>query len=181
MQWTVKQVRTLLEARPFAVQAIDLIDNRKKKELNYPFYRLKAPDWVNVLAITEGQKAVLVKQQRVGTMTDTLEIPGGVIDEGEDPKVAAIRELEEETGYRAKRVEHVATINPNPAIMTNNVHMFVALDCAIPQDRKLFPDENESIDIITCDVKELIPKTLNQEINSALAALTIHMCRDYFS
>ena len=66
------------------------------------FLRLDCPDWVNVIAVTEAGLMVLVEQYRHGTDEMTMEIPGGAVDPGEAPAVAAARELEEETGYRAR-------------------------------------------------------------------------------
>src|SRR5258706_16415792 len=56
-------------------------------------------DWVSVVPVTRDGKFVLVRQYRIGIDAPTLEIPGGVIDEGQEPPGAALRELREETGY----------------------------------------------------------------------------------
>ena len=58
-----------------------------------------APDWVNVVAVTPEGKIVLVRQFRFGSNSLWLEVPGGVMEKGEDPITAGVRELSEETGY----------------------------------------------------------------------------------
>jgi hypothetical protein len=63
------------------------------------YYILEYPNWVNVVAITETDQIILVRQYRHGIEKSVLEIPGGVIDEGEDSLIAAKRELLEETVY----------------------------------------------------------------------------------
>jgi len=95
----------------------------------HPFYRIEADGWVNVVPITPDEQVVMVRQYRHGADAVTLEIPGGIIDPGEDPATAAGRELREETGYRAARLESLGCLNPNPALFANRVHMQVALEC----------------------------------------------------
>ena len=64
-----------------------------------PYYRINSPDGIIVLAMTEKDEIVLVRQFRPALGQDTLEFPAGGIDQGETPEQAAIRELHEETGY----------------------------------------------------------------------------------
>lgn len=100
----------------------------------YTFYVLKSPDWCNIIPVTADGKVVLIRQYRIGTDTFTLEIPGGVVDRGDghgDEAVgkAALRELEEETGYTLKsdgRCVSLGWSHPNPAMQGNRVHFFVA-------------------------------------------------------
>ena len=95
----------------------------------HPFYRIASPEWVNVVALTPGEDLVMIRQFRHGSREVTLEIPGGIVDPGESPEIAGGRELVEETGYRAGRIESLGSINPNPALFANRVHQMVALDC----------------------------------------------------
>jgi 8-oxo-dGTP pyrophosphatase MutT (NUDIX family) len=95
----------------------------------HPFYRIESPAWVNVVALTPDETLVMVRQFRQGSRLVTLEIPGGIVDPGETPAEAAARELLEETGYRAGRLESLGSINPNPALFGNRCHFELALDC----------------------------------------------------
>ena len=104
----------------------------------------------------------------------TLESPGGVIDPGEDPKRAALRELEEETGYTCDNIISLGVTNPNPAFINNKLYMFLALDCYQPENRVHFPDKNESIKICELpmgDLEDLIEKG---GIQNALSLLTAY-------
>jgi 8-oxo-dGTP pyrophosphatase MutT (NUDIX family) len=92
----------------------------------HPFFRIDSSDWVNVIPLTDGGDIVMIRQYRHGAREVTLEIPGGMIDAGETPADAAARELLEETGYRAERIEPLGSVNPNPALFGNRLHAFVA-------------------------------------------------------
>jgi len=89
-------------------------DGRDERE----FYVVEAPDWINVVPLTEDQRVVFVRQFRFGANALTLEIPGGMCDEGELPRVSALRELREETGYETADLVDLGWVHPNPAIQS---------------------------------------------------------------
>jgi len=128
---------TVLKTRPFNVEEVSFEVGDLRPE--HPYFRLNAPDWVNVLPVTADGKILLVRQPRVGSMTQVLETPGGVVETSErDPTLTAARELEEETGFVSQRFLPLGSVNPNPAIMTNRCHFFLALGCVSSANRKLF-------------------------------------------
>lgn len=112
------------------------------------FVALDAPDWAVVVPLLEdgGAKSlIMVRQYRHGSDTVCREFPGGVVEPGEDPALAAARELLEETGYRAGRIELAGSCWPNPAFMRNRFHVFVATGLARERAQSL--DEHELIDV----------------------------------
>ena len=101
---------------------------------------IHAPDWVVVMAVHEGN-FVLVRQWRHGEDRITLEFPGGVADEGEEPAQTALRELEEETGYRAGKLTCLGRVSANPALFKNHFSVFLAEDLVQTGQQHLDPDE----------------------------------------
>lgn len=87
---------------------------------------VEAPGWVNMVAVTDDDHVVMVRQWRFGVAAETLEIPGGMIDPGESPRDAAERELYEETGYRARHWSRIGVVQPNPALFNNLCTTFFA-------------------------------------------------------
>lgn len=85
-----------------------------------------SPDGVSVLAFTGDDELVLVAQYRVPLRAVSLELPSGVVDEGEDPVAAGLRELREETGYRAESGEALGVLVLNPSWQTTRVHVVLA-------------------------------------------------------
>ncbi len=135
------------------------------------YIRLAVADWVNVVPVTPDGEVVLVRQFRHGIGASTIEVPGGVVEAGEEPEVAAIRELEEETGFVASRLESLGWVWPNPAIQDNRVHLFVAWDA-----REVGPpalDEGEDIAVELVAMDHIPAMLLAGEIRHALVVVSL--------
>lgn len=118
------------------------------------FVVVRPPDWVNVLALTPDGWLVLVRQFRFGIDEFSLEIPGGVMEAGEDPVAAGLRELREETGFTGERVRLLGSVHPNPAIQSNRCHFVLVEDAA--RTAELEWDADEEIEITTLPVDEVL-------------------------
>jgi len=114
----------------------------------HDFLRLDCPDWVNVIAVTEDGRMVLVEQYRHGIDAMTLEIPGGAVDPGEVPAVAAARELEEETGYRSSELIEIGRVDPNPAFLSNRCWTYLAQGCRAEGEIHLDPSEEIEVSLV---------------------------------
>lgn len=91
-----------------------------------PWFTLGLSDWVVIAAVTDDGRFVLVRQHRQGINDLSIETAGGIIDPGEDPAEAALRELREETGFQAERAEPLGWVHPNAALQANRCHLFLA-------------------------------------------------------
>ncbi len=132
----------------------------------HDFYILESTDWVNVIPLTANKEVVLIRQYRHGIREATLEIPGGIVEPGDSPEEAARRELDEETGFREREMVPLSYVFPNPAILNNRCHTYLALD--VREAGEQSQDEKEDIEVVIRPLSE-VPALIRQgEIRHAL-------------
>ena len=143
LRWQRGEKRILSRTRILDLTSVPF--HHPRRDVGREFIIIDAPDWVNVIAHTADDRLVLVNQFRYGADAFSWEIPGGVIDPGEDPVSAGVRELLEETGYAGERARILASIHPNPAIMSNRCHLVLVENCRRVADTEWDPDEEMEI------------------------------------
>lgn len=139
--------------------------------LPHDIFVVEHADWCNVLAETEAGELVLVWQYRFGTDALSLEVPGGIIEPGEEPAVAARRELLEETGYEADTVELVSVVEPNPALQGNRCFTFLARGVR-PTGQTAF-DDLEDLETVLVPASEIATLLDDRVITHALAVVAL--------
>ncbi|MBL8920828.1 MAG: NUDIX hydrolase [Myxococcaceae bacterium] len=163
--WNLLRTRAERDFRIFVARTLDVTDPRTGTE--YVRTILNCPDWVNVVAVTTDQRVILVRQFRFGTWSNTLEIPGGIVDPHEtDPAMTARRELEEETGFVPGTLELLGVSRPNPAIQTNRLHSYLARDCRKVHDGH--PEGSEDLELVLAPKSELPGLVRSGQISHSL-------------
>jgi 8-oxo-dGTP pyrophosphatase MutT (NUDIX family) len=132
----------------------------------HPFYRIDSSDWVNIIPITAAGEIVMVRQYRHGLDGFTIETPGGLVDPGEEPALAAGRELLEETGYRAAEIVPLGGVNPNPALFGNLLHVFFGRDAVKVDEVRNESTEETHVELVP--QAELAALILGGQVNHAL-------------
>lgn len=167
--WPLVGEETILETPVFTVKKS--ICRSPKDGRDKGFFVLDCPEWVQVLAVTDDQEVILVRQFRQASREISLELPGGVVEKGQTPEEAGRRELREETGYEAANWRHLASFRPNPATHNNQAHLFLAEGARLTGPTEF--DENEDIELVKVPVNDLPTLVLNGTVNHAIMAAGI--------
>lgn len=134
-------------------------------------------NWANVVALTKNNEVVLVRQYRHGVKEFSLEFPGGIVDDEENPLEGARRELMEETGYSAGNIVEVGRIYPNPAIQHNTLFCYIATDAELTGSQHF--DETEEIEVHLVPLDELIEMTRQGGFRHALHVAVLFQALAY--
>ena len=137
---TVTQSSTVFKGKVFDVRVDELRDGERTYRQDVVVHRGSFA----IVAETSPGRVVLVRQYRHATGRDLWEIPAGKSEGGEGPEAGARRELEEETGFRAQRMERICSVYPSPGICDELLHIFYATGLQ-PGEQSL--DEDESIEV----------------------------------
>ena len=162
--WTLLASRDVSDHRIFRIRE-DLYRFEPSGQQR-EFVVLESPSWVNVIPVTVDRQVVLIRQYRHGVRDVILEIPGGVIEEGESPETTALRELREETGYAAERIWPLGRVLPNPAIQDNYCYLFAADGCRRVDEPT--PDPFEQIEVLERPLAEIPAMIRRGEISQTM-------------
>lgn len=143
------------------------------------YYTFDFPDWVQAVAITKSGEMVMLTQYRHSAEKDFLEVPGGSMDPRttEEPLAAAQRELLEETGYTSSNWTCVGIQYPNPALQSNRLHTFLALDCEKTAEPSLDPFEDLEVKLMS--IKDVYEKVHKGDVTHSLILSSLFLAQYY--
>ncbi|MBU5300685.1 NUDIX hydrolase [Clostridium sporogenes] len=147
--------KTLEEEEIYKGKIINVVKQRVKLPNGKESFReiVKHPGAVAILAYKDEDTVLLIKQFRKAIDKDIFEIPAGKIEKGEDIESSALRELEEETGYKAKKMEYLGKIVTSPGFSDEYIYIYKAFDLYKGKDG--LEDEDEFIDLMEISIDKL--------------------------
>ncbi|MDK2799634.1 MAG: ADP-ribose pyrophosphatase [Clostridiales bacterium] len=125
---------------------------------------------VGVIPITEDRKVIMVRQFRKPVEEICLEIPAGKLNAGEDPYLCGVRELEEETGYKASKMQSLGSFYTTPGFSNEILHLYMATGLS-KGEVKL--DEDEFVEMQTIPLEQLFEMVMKGEIKDAKSIIAI--------
>ncbi|WP_150539247.1 ADP compounds hydrolase NudE [Actinobacillus vicugnae] len=168
-------IETIAKTRIFEVQAIDLRFSNGE-ERTYERLTPQRRSSVLVMPIQDNE-LIFIKEYAVGSERYELGFPKGIVDQGEEPIISANRELQEEIGFGANRIEFLRSLYTGPSHMFGLMHVFVAQDL---YPSKLEGDEPEPLEIVRiplANIDELLadPNFAESRNLSALFMLKVYL------
>ena len=135
---------------PFATPWFQVV-SKTMVEGEAPYYSLRLPDYVSVVALTEDNRVLIVRQYRPAVEHHTLELPSGLVDPGETPEETGRRELLEETGYHAGEVELLGGMETDVGRLGNRIFTCIARGVRLVEGRT----PEQGIEVLTWSLDEL--------------------------
>ncbi len=163
--WEKKESELVADCRIFRVYKNRFRDPARQNEGD--FFALDAPDWITVVAITENQELVTVRQFRFGIEDLSLEVPAGMVEPGEKALETGLRELREETGFVGESAKLLGWVYPNPAIQNNRCYVM-----AVKNAQKVAStnwDEHEELQTQLVPLREVPHRIQNGEFRHSLS------------
>lgn len=128
------------------------------------------PGGVGIVAMTDNDEIILVKQYRKPLDKVIYEIPAGKLDPGEHHRTCGIRELEEETGLSAKVFDYMGFIYPSPGFTDEITHVYLAKELT---QGETHPDDDEFLDVEKVPFERALKMVIDGEINDAKSVFGI--------
>ncbi len=131
---------------------------------------------VGIIALTDDGRVPMVRQFRYPFMAETLEIPAGKLEKGEDPLECAVRELSEETGYSADKFVSLGSLLPSPGYCAETLYIYLATDL---KPGRAHLDENEFLNVEYYPISKLHAMCMTGELVYSKTVIAVRKAENY--
>ncbi len=135
---------------------------------------VRHPGAAVILPVAADRRVILIRQFRYAAGETLLEVPAGTIDPGESPEETAARELVEETGYHARRLEKLAEFFPSPGILAERMHLFLATEL---EKREAAPEADESLQVEELPFERALALEPGKDVRDAKTLVALSFLR----
>ena len=133
---------------------------------------------VCIVPLDADGSVLMVRQYRKAVESLLLEAPAGVIEPGEEPREAALRELREEVGHTARRLEPLADFWLAPGYLTERMYAYLATEL---ERSPLKPDDDEELEVVRVPLAEAVAKVLSGEIRDAKSIVSLLLAQRHMA
>jgi 8-oxo-dGTP pyrophosphatase MutT (NUDIX family) len=176
-KWVTISRKEIADLKIFRAELVRRFHPQWKREAD--FVVLNSKNWANIVPVSKNNEILLIEQYRQGSDSLTLEIPGGLIETGENPIDAARRECIEETGYLSSEELIPTGISlPNPAFLSNTCFSFAWFGLEQKSIQKF--DENEEIRVIPTPMDKVKKMISDGTINHSVIVTAFYYFFDKF-
>jgi ADP-ribose pyrophosphatase len=176
MNFKVTKSETLFHGKVFDLR----VDNIEYNSGNTGIREVAVhPGGAVVVPLKDDGKIILVKQYRYPFKKTMVEVPAGKLDENEDPYLCAKRELEEETGYTAKEVVKLGSINTTPGFCTEELHIFLARGLKEGDHKR--EEGEEEMEVMELPLNEVEEMIISGEITDSKTICGIYMTKRFLA
>ncbi|RMF80500.1 MAG: NUDIX hydrolase, partial [Chloroflexi bacterium] len=161
MQEEIIRTKSIYSGRivKLSVHDVRLPDNRETtREI------IEHPGAAAIVALDDAQQVLLVRQYRIAADKILLELPAGTLEPDEDPEACAVRELQEETGYKPAQIERLGGFYVAPGYTTEFIHLFLAMQLRVSA---LSGDDDEFVEVVRLPFSQALALVERGEIEDA--------------
>ncbi len=163
--------KEIFQAKFMTIKDVEL--ESPKGKVTYQIIEKK--DTALIVPVTTNLEVIFVKEFFVAINQYSLSLPKGRIDEGHEPLETANKELQEEIGYKANKLERLATLTMSPGYLTQKTHVFLARDLI---ESKLEGDELEPLEIIKHPLKEFEELIEKGDLQEARVITALYLAKN---
>lgn len=165
--------KEIFKTKVFTIKDVEVEHNTGKRVVHQI---VEKRDVSIIVPLSQDNNLILVKEYSTAFDKYILDLPGGKIDDGQTPEQAADRELQEETGYKAEKLEQIGLFTMSPGYLTQKSYVFLARGL---KESQLSGDEEESLEVVEHPFDKFEELIEGGDLNEARAIAALYLARKF--